>query len=296
MRLTDMKYEIMKKLTILLLAVLCAGMVFGQQQKVAVYVTGATEEGVNDFIGAYLVDAIVNSTNYQAVERTADFLKELNKEQSYQRTGAVDDDQISKLGKQFGVQLVCVAKIGKMGDKQFVSARLVDVETGTVKNSTKPVIFTMDDVDKSCAAVAISLISSESDMKKPPVYNENTVRNNTTPQVSQQTNSNFIVFENLGLMVMTKGIGSATWYEAKNKCWELEKGGFKDWYLPSKDELVMIFETKNENFIEGLGSFWYWSSTEINDKKAYNIGTNAWASDENKNKKINCLCVRKNTH
>jgi len=153
------KIDKMRKVIILLLAVMCAGVVFGQQQKVAVYVTGA-EEGINDFVGAYLVNAIVNSTNYQAVERTADFLKELNKEQGYQRTGAVDDQQLSKLGKQFGVQLVCVAKVGKMGGKYFVSARLIDVETGTVKISTPPVSFTTKDVEKSCETIATSLTTN----------------------------------------------------------------------------------------------------------------------------------------
>jgi hypothetical protein len=169
----------MKKICVFLLVLLCASVVFGQQQKVAVYVTGATEEGINDFVGAYLVDAIVKSSNYLAVERTADFLKELDKEQSYQRGGAVDDNELSRLGKQFGVQLVGVAKIGQMGDKQFVSARLIDVETATVKSSTKPVIFTLGDVDKSCATVALSLISSEPvDIKKPTVSEKNPPKQN----------------------------------------------------------------------------------------------------------------------
>jgi hypothetical protein len=160
----------MKNLLFVILAtasILYAGFAFGQQQKVAVYVTGAEEEGLNEFMGAYLVDAIVNSSNYQAVERTSDFIKELNKEQDYQRTGAVNDNQISELGRQFGVQLVCVAKIGKMGNRQFVSARLIDVETATVKNSTKPVLFVMENIDKSCAAIAVSLITgSPVDMDK----------------------------------------------------------------------------------------------------------------------------------
>ena len=140
----------------------------GNELKVAVYVVGTEGDGINEFIGAYLVDAIVNGSNYLAVERTADFIKELNKEQEYQRTGAVDDNQISLLGQQFGVQLVCVAKVGKVGHKQFVSARLIDVETATVRSSTKPVLFTMDDLDKSCAAVAVSLVSSEPvEVKRP---------------------------------------------------------------------------------------------------------------------------------
>jgi hypothetical protein len=151
----------LKKTLIVLISTLCVNCAFGQQQKVAVYVTGAEGEGINEFMGAYLVDAIVKSSDYQAVERTADFIKELNKEQDYQRTGAVNDNQISALGRQFGVQLVCVAKIGKIENRQFVSARLIDVETATVKNSTKPVMFTSYDVDKACATVAISLIGNK---------------------------------------------------------------------------------------------------------------------------------------
>jgi hypothetical protein len=152
----------MRKTLILLLALISASAVYSQtQQKVAVYVTGGEEDGINGFIGAYLVDAIVKSSNYLAVERTADFLRELKTEQAYQRTGNVQDDQISELGKQFGVQLVCVAQVGKVGDSQFVSARLIDVETVTVKSSTKPVLFTIANIDKSCATVALSLINGE---------------------------------------------------------------------------------------------------------------------------------------
>ena len=165
----------MKKSLILLLAILCVSTIWGQTgQKVAVYVTGADGDGINEFIGAYLVDAIVNGSDYQAVERTADFIRELNKEQDYQRTGAVNDDQISLLGQQFGVQLVCIAKVGVMGDRQFVSARLIDVETATVKSSTKPVIFTMDDIDISCSAVAISLVSGNPVEIKQPTLTSNT--------------------------------------------------------------------------------------------------------------------------
>jgi hypothetical protein len=157
----------MRKTLILLLALISASAVYSQtQQKVAVYVTGGEENGTNEFIGAYLVDAIVKSSNYLAVERTADFLRELSTEQAYQRTGNVQDDQISQLGRQFGVQLVCVAKVGKVGDKQFVSARLIDVETVTVKSSTKPVLFTIANIDKSCETVALLLINGEPVDKK----------------------------------------------------------------------------------------------------------------------------------
>ncbi|GHT40486.1 hypothetical protein AGMMS49965_08830 [Bacteroidia bacterium] len=131
------------------------------RQKVAVYVTGSSDKGTDEFVGAYLVDAIVRSSGYTAVERTSDFLKELNKEQGYQQSGNVDDNQISRLGKQFGVQLVCIAKVGNMGNKQFLSARLIDVETATVKNSTKPFTFSSGGEEKICEAVVNQLLGTQ---------------------------------------------------------------------------------------------------------------------------------------
>src|SRR5574344_1080667 len=81
------------------------------KQKVAVYVTGDADNGTKKVVGAKLVSAITKDDNYMAVERTADFLAELSKEQGYQQSGAVADNQIVTLGKQFGVRFVCVADI-----------------------------------------------------------------------------------------------------------------------------------------------------------------------------------------
>jgi hypothetical protein len=157
----------MKKILILMLAVMSAGIVWGQtkQQNVAVYVTGEEEKGLNEYVGAYLVDAITHNSGYTAVERTAEFLKALDKEHEYQRTGNVDDAQIAKLGKQFGTKLVCVVKIGKIGNKQFVQARLLDVETATVRNSTKPFTFSLDDLESVCVSVATQLLTENKDSR-----------------------------------------------------------------------------------------------------------------------------------
>jgi len=108
---------------------------FAQQQKVAVYVTGQQTE-VNKVLGDKLVEAFARSGKYIAIERTASFLAELSKEQNYQRTGAVDDNEVSRLGKQFGVQLVCVADVSEVFGQKYVSARLINVETAEVVNTT----------------------------------------------------------------------------------------------------------------------------------------------------------------
>ena len=120
----------MKRILIFLLSALSLT-VFAQQKKVAVYVTG--NDPINDILGSRLVDGIARSGKYIAIERTASFLSELSKEQNYQTTGAVDDSEISRLGKQFGVDYVCVASTFDVwGSEKYISTRMIDVETAEV--------------------------------------------------------------------------------------------------------------------------------------------------------------------
>lgn len=119
----------MKKLIILFLSALSLT-VYAQQKKVAVYVTG--DDPINSIMGDHLVDGIAHNGKYIAVERTASFLNELVKEQSYQQTGAVDDNEISRLGKQFGVDYVCVATPFDVWGEKYISARMIDVERAEV--------------------------------------------------------------------------------------------------------------------------------------------------------------------
>ena len=134
----------MKNLLIFLLSALSLT-AFAQQKKVAVYVTG--DDPMNSIMGDHLVDGIAHDGKYIAVERTASFLNELVKEQSYQQTGAVDDNEISRLGKQFGVDYVCVATPFDVWGEKYISARMIDVEraeviatssaNGKIENSTQ---------------------------------------------------------------------------------------------------------------------------------------------------------------
>ena len=123
----------MKKLLLILLSTLSLTAV-AQQKKVAVYVTGE-QNGISKVLGDKLVEAFAKSGKYTAVERTSSFLAELNKEHSYERSGAVNDNQIAELGVQFGVNYVCVADMTDVFGEKYISARLIDVETAEVVNT-----------------------------------------------------------------------------------------------------------------------------------------------------------------
>lgn len=119
----------MKKLLVLFF-LFSSLVTFAQQKKVAIYVVG--NDDINSIISDHLMDRIANDGKYIVVERTASFLRELLKEQSYQHSGAVDDNELVRLGELFGVDYVCVAKANNIWGHKYISVRMIDVERAEV--------------------------------------------------------------------------------------------------------------------------------------------------------------------
>lgn len=153
----------MKKLFVILFLII--PFFLSAQTKIAVYVT-ATEtvpKETKKIIGSEVVAAFVATKEYNAIERTTEFLNEITKEQDYQRGGNVDDSQICELGRQFGVDLVCVTDITKFQEKFYVQARLIDVEKAIVLATARE-IAQLDDLDaimKLASSLANSLINAD---------------------------------------------------------------------------------------------------------------------------------------
>jgi hypothetical protein len=61
-----------------------------------------------ELLGTLVLEALINSGMYVAIERSEEFLKQLDNEHLKQRSGAVDESQVSRLGRQAGVGFVCV--------------------------------------------------------------------------------------------------------------------------------------------------------------------------------------------
>lgn len=132
-----------------------------RSKKVAVYVTGSVDESYKIVIGSKMVSQITISSNYVAVERTADFLSALSKEQNYQYSGAVSDDQIVRIGQQLGVDYVAVANATELMGAIFIVARMIDVESGLICSSTES-NRTVDNIDTLVAFsedIALGLIN-----------------------------------------------------------------------------------------------------------------------------------------
>jgi len=115
---------------------------------IAVYVTGNVGDDEKKALGTHILASLVNSGRYKGIERSSSFLAEIDREMIRQRSGAIDDSQISELGKQFGVRFICIADITPAYGGFQVSARVVNVETAEVAligQATSP-LKTIDDL------------------------------------------------------------------------------------------------------------------------------------------------------
>ncbi|MDR1586438.1 MAG: DUF1566 domain-containing protein [Treponema sp.] len=56
---------------------------------------------------------------------------------------------------------------------------------------------------------------------------------------------------------------------AAQRCAALTTGGYRDWFLPSKDELNLMYRNLKAQGLGGFGDNWYWSSSEYGDDNAW---------------------------
>ncbi len=88
------------------LTVFCVFSVSAQErQNVAIYMVGEEPAGVRGaykVLGGELAKTISGGNKYNAIDRTEAIINSLSKEHEFQRSGAVSDEQIKELGRQFG--------------------------------------------------------------------------------------------------------------------------------------------------------------------------------------------------
>ncbi|MBQ6882240.1 MAG: hypothetical protein IJN55_06710 [Alistipes sp.] len=137
--------------------------------KVAIYITGDINQGYKKVFGSKIVSNI-SSTGYVAVERTADFLSTLAREQDYQTSGVVSDSQIAKLGEQFGVHYVIAVDATVIFESIFISARMINVESAQIVASIEcsGKVDSMESLMNLASEVSNSLIG---ELKYPGLLN-----------------------------------------------------------------------------------------------------------------------------
>jgi len=136
------------------------------KQTVAIYMAGKEPhgaKGVHNILGGELARTISTSEKYTGVDRTEAIQQQLSREHVFQRSGAVDDDQIKSLGQQLGVQYLCISDINAVGNRYYLDTRLIDVVTAEIIRTVtaNSNLKNADEMKRIARNIAYDLIETE---------------------------------------------------------------------------------------------------------------------------------------
>ena len=132
------------------------------------------------------------------------------------------------------------------------------------------IIFFIDSTEQH------GLIADTADLPKRAPWDPNNVYT-TTGAIKKSIGNGY-----LNTQQIVSALGDSGRYAAF-KCWNYKRHGYRDWFLPSKNELNELF--KQRNVVGGFASFFYWSSTEIDNSDAWDVdffdGSNGYGGKGN---------------
>jgi TolB-like protein len=175
----------MKRIFILLLIGLCVSIVYGQEKKkVAIFesIGNSVDDDVKGAILDALGEGIYTSDRYILLERAN--YAQLLKEYDFQKSGAVDDEQLLEIGKAAGADYACYASVRKIGINYRIAYRLVEINTAAIEFSgSKSTQKGINDLLEIIDAIAEEMFTGNGSTKK-------SIAQETTPKPVVTANVN----------------------------------------------------------------------------------------------------------
>ena len=247
----------MKKIILALIALLFTALVFGQTEPKSMAVATFDVKGnvvsseEAEAITELYITELVSTGRVSVVDRTN--FNKLLQEMQFQAGDWADSEKTVKLGTAAGAEVICRGQILKLGSNKFLTATVIDVKSAKVLASANAQFDSIDDVFGVLTSFASDIAEGVCPLPCPFKIGD------TGP-------GGGIVFYVKGIKAWecSEVLGSSNWEGAKSLCSEYRGGGYSDWYLPSKDELNLVYinlgrtgKISDDNF--------FWSSSEYNN-------------------------------
>jgi TolB-like protein len=266
-------------------------------QKIAVLnFTSPTEQ-----FSAYVIDELsiqlANGRKVVVVDRRE--LDLIRQEERFQLSGEVSDESALSIGKKLGAQFIVSGSLNAMGNAYRFRVRVLNVENAVVEvGSTADLSTGETKVAFMLSDTRPVAVSVERPAVQPPVpvrtynigdtgpaggiifydrgensgiwryleaapartefnaewgaYGQNVVGTETA--VGSGKRNTQIIVDQLHQLGETG--------KAAQLCASLNYNGFTDWFLPSKDELDLMYKNLKQKSFGNFGNNWYWSSSQ----------------------------------
>ncbi|MDE6704791.1 MAG: DUF1566 domain-containing protein [Treponemataceae bacterium] len=237
----------MKQKTILALAAVFAlvnASVLAQEQKVIAVATfditgNAVTQDEADAITELFITELVSTGKVSVVDR-ANFDK-IVKEMKFQASDWSDSAKTTALGNAANAHLISRGQIIKLGSKLYLSSSIIDAKNAKVLSSAREQFNSLDDV--------FGLLGNFA----------NTVAVGISKEIGTIGPGGGIIFyvEGNKSYEVSELLGTGNSNEAKKMCKDYRGGGYDDWYLPTKDELNLVYQNlRKTGKISGNDKYW----------------------------------------
>jgi hypothetical protein len=212
---------------------------------------------------------MVSTGRYQVISR-ADIDK-LLENQRIQVSSISSTENIKKLQLQ-NISYIVTGAVDAMGDDYAVTVRILDVSTGLFPHSANAFMGGGSrELYTGINTLAGKFISGMDSSEGAVVQNTQSGGQSVKYKVGDTGPGGGTIFQVEGntCWEVSRNLGSYNWSAAKTAASSFRGGGFSDWYLPSKEELNLIYLNLQKARIMNLGSDWYWSSSQRNNYGAW---------------------------
>ena len=152
----------MKRILFVTACIMLSALAMAQNAKKVAVMEVKTYNGVTQMhavmIRGGLETAVGNTPGYEVYDRSN--FESIMQEQNFQRSGAVKDSDIKRLGEMAGVQYIIVPEAVVDGKEIYINVKMLDVETGKFGGVLDRLCSTnSSDIRQSCAELGEELFS-----------------------------------------------------------------------------------------------------------------------------------------
>jgi len=201
----------------------------GEAPMTVVYVNGLTDE-LNSVMAQTLASSLTKEGKYYAIDRSKEFRQALYDVHGDSVRSLYNEEAV-RIAQKFDAEVICAAEVTKVQGEQYLSFRMIDVETGEQFNTfnTKTQLDDAKFVATATEELARMLsLNSSSDFEQQKVIMEKKLA---------------LTFERgyykIGTLYVTTANYYGTWSVILAKLKETNTGGYTDWRLPTISEVAM---------------------------------------------------------